>query len=353
MHMHIRTARAMVTFVAVSCAFGAKRADAQGCEPIRFTTPVTLGGEGQAYQPAHEWQLTLAYRRLVSSDFFAGTRQVVDPAMLPNGRSPIFRIHTMVADVAYSIDDRFRVSASLPFSKGSFEVLAPDKTPREQHANGIGDLSIMGEGWILEPRSHERGNFALAVGVKAPTGSHTMPGPAASGEIASPASQTIQPSDGGWALLMQTRAFRQITDRIHAYAFGSYMVSTKAQSDVEGGPGSGVYWSVPDVYSARLGGAISVLPDYGVTLSLGGRIDGIPVRNLISGGDANTIKHSAYVVFADPGLSVSVGRSTMTLSVPYRLMVNRTKSLREQRTGELNAGGFAKYLVFAAYSYRL
>ena len=43
----------------------------------------------------------------------------------------------------------------------------------------------------------------------------------------------------------------------------------------------------------------------------------------------------------------------MTLSVPYRVAVNRQKSVFEQRTNALNAGGFAKHLVFASYTHRL
>ena len=131
------------------------------------------------------------------------------------------------------------------------------------------------------------------------------------------------------------------------------MASPKAKSDVPWVPGSAQHWSVPDVYSARLGGAFDVLPSQGLTLSLGGRMDGIPVHDLLGGGDDDTIKRTAYVVFADPGLSLTRGKGTFTASVPYRLHVNRQKSLFEQRTNALNAGGFAKYLVFLSYSHRL
>ncbi|MEO7520826.1 MAG: hypothetical protein ABIW79_03315, partial [Gemmatimonas sp.] len=172
------------------------------------------------------------------------------------------------------------------------------------------------------------------------------------GAVDFPADQTIQPGDGGWAILLQTQAFRQITEGLFTYASGSYMVSPKARSDVEWFPNAGVYWSVPDVYSARVGAAASVLPDQGVTVSLGGRIDGIPVHDLLGGGDDGTIKRSSYMIFADPGLSMTRGKGTFTVSMPYRLKVNRTKSLLEQRTNALNGGGFAKYLVFASYSRR-
>ena len=328
-------------------------ARAQGCEPIRFTTPVDLGGEGQAYQPEREWQFTVAYRHLVSKDWFIGTEE--NSSLAPGGQSPVFRIHTVVADVAYSLSDRYRVRVSVPFSSGSLSRIWPDKAMHEQTAKGIGDVSVIGEAWVLKPRLNERGNVAVALGVKAPTGNHKIGSQfyAASGAVSFPADQTIQPGDGGWALLLQARGFRQVTERAYGYAVASYMASPKAKSDVEWVPGSGQYWSVPDVYSARAGGAFSILPDQGLTMSLGARIDGIPVHDLIGGGDSDTIKRTAYVIFADPGLSYTRGANIITLSVPYRLAVNRQKSLLEQRTNALNAGGFAKHLVFASYTYRL
>ena len=122
----------------------------------------------------------------------------------------------------------------------------------------------------------------------------------------------------------------------------SYMVSPKARSDVEWIPGSNRFWSVPDVYSAQLGAAFAVLPEQGLTMSLGGRIDGIPIHDLIGGGDDDTIKRTAYVIFADPGLSYTRGPNILTLSVPYRLAVNRQKSLFEQKTNALNGGGLRR-----------
>jgi hypothetical protein len=230
-----------------------------------------------------------------------------------------------------------------------------DKAVHSQSASGIGDVSVMGEGWLLAPRTHADGNIAVGLGLKAPTGSHTVGSRfyTANGSIDYPADQTVQPGDGGWALLLQSQAFRRVTERVIGYASGSYMVSPKARSDVQLAPNVAQYWSVPDVYSARIGGAFDVLPDVGLSLSLGGRVDGIPVHDLFGGGDDSTVKRTSHIVYADPGLSLVRGKGTFTLSVPYRLAVNRKKSLLEQHTANaVNGGGFAKYLVFAGYSYR-
>ena len=188
---------AAVLWLAVTHTLAASRADAQGCEPIRFINPVSLGGEGQAYQPAREWQLTLAFRRLVSNEWFVGTEE--SSSLAPGGKPPVFVIHTAVAEVAYAINDRYRLRLSVPVSTGSLSRVWPDQSYREQTATGIGDVSLLGEAWILSPRTHERGNVAVGLGVKAPTGSHTVESQfyTATGPIDFPADQTIQPGDVG------------------------------------------------------------------------------------------------------------------------------------------------------------
>jgi hypothetical protein len=275
--------------------------------------------------------------------------------------APVFEIHTVIADLAYAFNDRIRARVSIPFSRGSLTRTWADRQEHSQKTSGIGDISVQGEGWLLNPRTHERGNIAIGLGLKAPTGSHTKQSQffLATGPVDFPADQTIQPGDGGWAILTQLQAFRQLNDRISRYGVGSYMVSPKDQTELKGSPGPGptfFNWSVPDVYSLRTGAAFNVLPEQGLSLSLGARLDGIPVNDLIGGGDENTIKRTSRIVFVEPGLSYTRGKDNITLSVPWRVKVNRLKSLTEQLPGAsptANAGGFAKYLVFASYSRRL
>src|SRR5512139_3774697 len=96
----IRAHRRLVLLVGVaSLATTPAPAEGQGCEPIRFTIPVSLGGEGEAYQPGKEWRLTVAYRRLLSNQWFIGTER--NDALAPGGSSPVFEIHTGIVDLAY------------------------------------------------------------------------------------------------------------------------------------------------------------------------------------------------------------------------------------------------------------
>ena len=347
--------RALLVFTCgTAIALVPSTAAGQGCEPIRFTVPVNLGALGQAYKPSG-WELSLAYRRLYSEDWFVGRDQ--DDARAPAGQPPVFEIHTLVGEVSYKFNDRFRARLDVPFSTGSLTRIWPDGQTHEQTATGLGDISLIGEAWLLKPRTHPRGNISLGLGFKAPTGNHKIGSQfyTASGPKDFPADQTIQPSDGGWGVLMDMQAFGQIFDRTSLYAIASYMANPKAKSDVPGDPSATApYWSVPDVYSGRTGVAYDLFPEHGLSVSLGARIDGIPVHDVFGGvDDSTTIRRSAYVVFADPGMSYSRDKNTFTLSVPWRVKVNRMKSVREEQTGGLNAGGFAKYLIFASYSRRI
>jgi hypothetical protein len=348
---------ALLTLTAgVAAGISASTAMGQGCEPIRFTVPVNLGAVGQVYQPSG-WQLTLAYRRLYSNEWFIGSEESGNLA--PGGSPPVFKIHTAIADVGYAFNDRLRAHVSVPFSTGSFSRKWADNAFHEQTASGIGDITVGASAWVLTPLAHPSGNVSIGLGVKAPTGSHTKPSRfyLGSGPVDFPADQTIQPGDGGWAVSLELQAFREIVDRATWYASGSYMASPKARSDVTGAPvpapNSTLYWSVPDVYSARTGIALDVLPDQGVSLSLGGRVDGIPVHDLFGGGDENTIKRTSYILYADPGVSYTHDKTSFTLGVPWRLKLERLKSLAERQPGALpNAGGFAKYLIFVSVTRR-
>jgi hypothetical protein len=327
---------------------------AQGCTPIRFTTPIDLGGEGQAYQRANQWQLTLAYRRLTSNQFFVGTSQ--DPTKGPGGQPPVFSIHTLVGDVSYSPTDRLQLNVSLPFSTASLTRVGwgagnPDR--HQQRATGIGDLTALAALWLLNPKSHQNGNVSIGLGFKAPTGSHTKSSwfYSATDSVAFPADQTIQPSDGGWGFTVQAQAFQRVGEGIHAYGFGTYTANPKDQTEVTISPTSPLHWSVPDVYQARLGAAVSVWPDQGLSLSLGGRLDGVPRNDLFGGGDSTAVKRPSQIFYADPGLSLSRGKTLFTLSVPIRLYVNRKQSGLEARTpNAVSGGGYAKYLIFASIS---
>lgn len=327
-----------------------KQSRAQGCEPIRFSNP-SLGAQGESYQEAHQWLLTMGYRRLYSNEWYAGNS--VHNELAPGGRAPIININTFAVNLAYGVTSRFSIQIAVPFLTGSLSRVWPDSAWHRESATGFGDLSLMGDVWLFDPRANRNGNVAFGLGVKAPTGSNHVASQfyTASGSTAFVANQAIQLGDGGWGIILETQAFRQVFDRGFVYLSGSYMLSPRAQTDVASTPTSGQFWSVPDIYSGRVGLAYTVWPDQGLSTSLGGRIDGDPVHDIIGGGDS-AVRRPAYIIYLDPGLALTRGRDNFTLSVPLRLHAVRERSVLEQQSPQLPGGGFAKYLIFAGYSHR-
>jgi hypothetical protein len=208
--------------------------------------------------------------------------------------------------------------------------------------------------WLQNPATHSEGNVALGVGVKAPTGSNTVSSPyyTATGSVPFTAHQGIEPGDGGWGIILQAQAYRKVFSRAFAYFSGSYLLSPRAVSGVAARFPGDSSWSVPDIYSARLGLAYALWPDEGISVSFGGRIDGLPVHDLAGGGD-NGFRQPGYVIFVDPGVAVARGREAFTLSVPVRVQANRLRNTLEWQGGKPGGGGdFAKAVVFLGYSHR-
>jgi hypothetical protein len=207
---------------------------------------------------------------------------------------------------------------------------------------------------LLDPHNHS-GNIALGLGVKAPTGNNEASDDyflKGGTSVRYPVDQSIQPGDGGWGILVQRQAYRRAFHDGVAYLTGSYLVNPRRLTEVPKDPGTKVYWSVPDVYSARLGLAYALWARHGVSVSLGGRIDGQPVRDLIGGADSG-FRRPGYSVFLDPAVTLTTGPSRFTLSLPIRLGANREASVLDLRAGKHGGGDFASNVMFLSYSLRL
>jgi hypothetical protein len=158
------------------------------------------------------------------------------------------------------------------------------------------------------------------------------------------------------------QAFQQISSAAVTYLSGTYLLNPQERTEVQIGtpvglPGGGVstgtpyYLSVPDAYSVRGGVSYAVLPAQGLSVSLGGRFDGVPVEDLVKGGDAN-FRRPGYAAFVDPGLDLSLGSNTFTLNVPVRVHADRRANLHDRVVNVNGGGNLAKVFIFAGYTHR-
>lgn len=316
--------------------------------PVRFTSP-SLGGQRQSFVGAGEWQVGLAYRHLGADKWFVGTELYEQYA--PFGQPLYLDISSLDVSIAYGITDRVSLTLAIPFSYGTHSRFYIDNARHKVKASGLGDISLAGNAWLLEPLSHPNGNVALGVGIKTPSGNNKVSDDFFFPDSVPqrPVDQSIQLGDGGWGVLLQVQAFQRVATRASAYLFGSYLLSPQQTTDVIS-PYPGVPLSVPDVYSARAGLAYALTAPE-LSVSLGGRLDGIPLRDLIGGGDAG-FRRPGFIFYLDPGVAIRRGGDELTLSVPIRLWQDFRQSLIDRELNLRGGGDLADVLVYAGYTHR-
>lgn len=318
--------------------------------PVRFTSP-SLGGQRQSLLHAGEWQIGVAYRRLSADQWFVGTE--VNEAAAPFSKPVYLEMNSMDLSATYALSNRTSLTATLPFSYGTQSRFYADGARHNVRAYGLGDISLVANHWMLDPNNHLGGNISLGLGAKLPTGGkrHEDDFFNADGTVTQRVvDQSIQLGDGGWGVVAQLQAYQLLVPRLSGYVFGSYLLSPRKTTDVPS-PLPNVVLSVPDVYTARAGFAYAASKAGGVSLSLGARMDGIPLRDIIGGGD-DGFRRPGYTLFLDPGLTVGRGASELTFSLPIRLHQNFKRSLVDMERNFAGGGDLANYLVFAGFTHR-
>ena len=321
---------------------------------------LSLGVTGGSYLEAHEWEASVAYRWLHINQVFSG-----DQVVTGFNNTGFSESHSVAVTATYALTRRFSLSLTLPFVYGEHHW-AYEHSGASGHgmtAAGLSDVTLVGNAWVLDPAKHSEGNIALSLGVKAPTGDDNARDISyqATGPVVRPVDQSIQPGDGGWGIVLQMQAFQKVFQNTYLYAAGFYLVNPREKNGTElvlsSYYGDGVFYinGVPDQYLARAGLSYTLWPEKGFSVSLGGRLEGIPVRDLVGGGD-NGFRRPGYTISLEPGLNLTRGKNTFTLSAPVRLDLKTEQSVLERQlsaaTGTRIPGGAAvgDFAIQASYS---
>lgn len=325
---------------------------AQGCVPARFIN-LSLGPDGITQLTGGEWMLSTSFRYLYADDGWMGTHSWPEYATVVGNQ---ITIYSFDVQATYAFTPRFSTTLTVPWIDGQ------TSNPREHagvrhtaHASGLGDLRLVGTAWLFDPATSTKGNLSVGLGVKFPTGDDgaTDTYYRAGGPQQLPVDISIQPGDGGWGVMLETAGYRQLAEHWHLYGTAFYLVNPSEQNDtLTNLPVSGAIrpLSVPDQYQLRLGFSWTASPAHALTLSLGGRIDGIPAHDLVGGDEG--FRRPGYVIYAEPGVTWSPGRHSLGVFVPLRLDANRTRNVYEESANMDGGGAFAESLLIVTYSFR-
>jgi hypothetical protein len=208
------------------------------------------------------------------------------------------------------------------------------------HSSGLGDVRLEGNAWVLEPAHDRKWNVLLGLGFDAPTGEDDARDvfevyDAATRTIVArqrTVDQSIQPGDGGWGLTLDVYSFYTIVPRLNAYVNGAYTFTPEEKNGVPTYRSNAfeAEMSIADSYLGRAGVEYMVLPKYGFSVSLGGRVEGVPVYDAIGGSEG--FRRPGYSVSIEPGLSAMYKGWAAAVYTPVAVYRNREQSVPDKQT---------------------
>ncbi len=349
----------------------ASDANAQGCVAVRGMS--CSGGTqalGLSSLEQGQFQFSASYRYFQSYKHFVGDVEQTQRVAL--GTQVVNTVNNIDLGLAYGLTNRLSVTLNLPVSffdrsqlLSSDIKLNPQWLRFHTGAQGIGDIRLSADYLLFNPAS-AKGNVSVGAGIKIPTGNanaqgtfHNVLKDGRDSTTVHAVDQSIQLGDGGWGFTVQTQGFFSIFKNASVYFNGFYMFNPReVNNTLNKGTLAGVdpiiaYQSVADQYAARIGINYIPVTSWGLAVSLGGRLEGIPSHDLIGGSSG--FRRPGYIISAEPGLAYSKGNSALVVSLPVALYRNRTKSyydLQDPTGVRWGDAAFADYLVNATFTHR-
>jgi hypothetical protein len=120
---------------------------------------------------------------------------------------------------------------------------------------------------------------------------------------------------------------------------GTYISTPQADAGVQVSASSSAVWSVNDSYLGRIGAGWTFLPRYGLTFTLGGRIEGAPADDII--GSSAGRRRPGYAVSIEPGIVFVKNRWFASFSTPVAVYRNRPPDT----TGAAGDAAFADFMT--------
>lgn len=319
-----------------------------------------LGAFDELSGSDQKWQVSLSWRYQKSDKHFRGTHEETNREA--EGSEVINTIHLAEIGLRYNFNRQTSVSVAVPYlmATRSHPIRDENRDVVDRsvlNSRDLSDITIVGRRLLWDPAAGHRGNVSLGLGVKLPTGADNVIDTREREEdgervfSVETVDQSIQPGDGGFGVILDFSAFRLLDSRnsLAAYASGAYLINPEGTNGVHtfrGAPGEEIM-SIADQYVLRTGVIAGPESWKGWSVGLGGRIEGVPVHDLI--GSSAGFRRPGYAFSAEPSVSWTRGPHTVSLAVPIALERNRQRSVPDLARGSHGDAAFADYVVLMGY----
>jgi hypothetical protein len=299
----------------------------------------------------HPWTITVGYRFQPSSRHFIGTVEQTQREINHNQIQNIYHLFDVAVD--YQLSPRWTISGSLPILLAYRNQLYAPKAKYE--VAGIGDMSVGMHAAIFRPPTESGGNIVVGMSLKLPTGrdnSQQLALSSSGAPILAVADQSIQAGDGGAGFALDLQAYHPAPFRTMLYFSGTYLFNPRDTNNVptfRRAAGEQVM-SVADQYLYRGGVSHAVPRIRGLTATIGGRIEGVPVRDAF--GKSDGFRRPGYAISVDPGFLYTRGRYLFACNIPWAVERNRKRSVADIQNHTHGDAAFADYALIFSLSRR-
>ncbi len=315
-----------------------------------------IGAQGSPYLQKGKWQASFGFRYQKSDRHFTGIQENVNRE---TEQSQVINwIYMADLTATYGLTNRTSISLSIPFlfadRSQPVRVNGVVATRYTTHTRNIADSSLMVRRWMIDPENHRAQNFSLGIGLKLPTGKNDVRDvfrTSLTTTAVRTVDQSIQPGDGKVGMVVDMQGFKRVWKTTLSMG-ATYLINpanTNGQPTYRSRKSESIF-SVPDLYLMRLGAAMPVLPKYGLAVSLAGRMEGVPVHDLIGGSDG--FRRPGYAISIEPGLLFAWRSHVFTVNTPVALKRNRLRSVSDIQDGTSGDAAFADSLLIFGYSHR-
>ena len=322
-------------------------------------TPVL--GVHDTYDGPDRWQVSTTWRYQRSDLHFVGSDEQEERT--EEGSEVINTIHLMEVAIRYNASPKWSFTLGIPYllAERSSPIRDANRVVIDRsltQARGVGDLTLTARRLLLEPDNPKGFNISFGGGIKLPTGENNVVDTRrrqVNGQIVNAVEtvdQSIQPGDGGFGVALDLQGAKRLGGNFVGYLSMAYLINPENTNGVptfRTQRGEEIM-SVADQYLARLGATYSPASKPGLTFGLGGRLEGVPVEDLI--GDSDGFRRPGYAVSAEPSVSYSKGPHGFSLAVPWALYRNRTRSVPDRANNRHGDAAFADYIISVGYSRR-
>ena len=334
---------------------------AQGCVAAHSPQPVISGldptnqaviAHSAGTNFLHGLTISTGYRVYNSYRHYIGT--VYQPQRQEQHSAVVNHVNLFELDLNYQLTPRWSVIATIPGMEATRHGQRTDTN--YYRSGGIGDVTVGAQAWVWRPPTESHGNVAISAQLKLPTGINDAKGTTITKNgtpQTQPFDESIQPGDGTWGFSLATEAYRELYWRFSGYFTGSWLFSpqdTTGVAQFRSAPGENVI-SATDQYLWRGGFSRPVTGVKllrGLALSIGGRMEGVPVRDAF--GSSNGFRRPGYVISIEPGMMYSHGRWGFYASGPWAMERNRKISVTDLANNSHGDAAFADYTVITGIS---